>query len=123
MRKTVLDVGNCWLDRRAVRHLVETHFDARVDSVSGAGEALDALRRNTYDLVLVNRTFGGSQTAGVDLVTQIKSDPQLAATPVILLSNHPEAQQQAAAAGAEPGFGKAELEDEATRRRLAQFLG
>ena len=42
--------------------------------------------------------------------------------PVMLVTNYPEHQQQAIAAGAEPGFGKAELASPATLAKLAKFL-
>jgi hypothetical protein len=40
----------------------------------------------------------------------------------MLVSNYPEYQQQAIAAGCEPGFGKAELSAPATLDKLARFL-
>jgi hypothetical protein len=41
----------------------------------------------------------------------------------MLVTNYPEHQQEAVAAGAEPGFGKAELGQLATRDKLSRFLG
>jgi len=59
---------------------------------------------------------------GLEIVRRLKADPQWAAVPVMLVSNYPEYQQQAIAAGAEPGFGKAELTSPATLEKLAKFL-
>jgi hypothetical protein len=43
-------------------------------------------------------------------------------TPVMLVSNYPEAQSAAVAAGAVPGFGKASLHTAQTREHLLKFL-
>jgi len=40
----------------------------------------------------------------------------------MLITNYPDQQQVAVAAGAEYGFGKKELQTEQTRSRLAKFL-
>ena len=81
------------------------------------------LRGDRYDLVLVNRKLADDSSDGVDLVKQVKTDPQLADTPVMLVSNFPEAQEAAVTAGAEPGFGKAQLDRPDTVEKLARFLG
>ena len=47
---------------------------------------------------------------------------QLAAVPVMLVTNYAEHQKLALAAGAEAGFGKQELRDPKTIEKLAQFL-
>ncbi len=122
MSKKVLDVGNCSLDRRSIRQLLKDDFDAQVLAVPGSEEALEALRRDRFDLVLVNREFARSKALGVELIRQIKVDPRLADVPVMLLSDYAEAQQEAVAAGADPGFGKAELDCDETRAKLAAFL-
>jgi len=122
MPKRVLDVGNCSLDHGSIRRLVEESFDAEVVRARRADDALRALRHGPFGLVLVNRQFARTAALGLDLIRQIKADPQLAAIPVMLLSNYADAQQEAVAAGAEPGFGKADLDDEETRQRLARFL-
>ena len=81
------------------------------------------LRGDEYDLVLVNRKLAADSSDGVDLLKRVKSDPQLADRPVMLLSNFPEAQEAAVKAGAEPGFGKAQLDRPETVEKLARFLG
>ena len=123
MPKRVLNVGNCSFDHDAIRRLIEGNFDAEVVAAQGTDDALEALRRAPFDLVLANRQFASSAALGIDLIRQMKSDPQRGATPVMLVSNYPDAQQEAIAAGAEPGFGKAELDREETRQKLARFLG
>jgi CheY-like chemotaxis protein len=122
MSKKVLSVGNCSFDESAIGRVVRDHFDAEVTRASGMTDALFKLRDNRFDLVLVNRLLNGDGRDGVDLIRQIKSDPQLAATPVILLSNYPDYQQRAVTHGAEPGFGKSELTQSATLEKLGKFL-
>ncbi|HYW80014.1 MAG TPA: response regulator, partial [Thermoguttaceae bacterium] len=76
-----------------------------------------------FDLVLVNRRIEDDNSDGLAVIEQIKADPHLAETPVMMLSNYAEAQAAALAAGAEPGFGKAELGHPATVEKLGRFLG
>jgi len=123
MSKRVLSVGNCSLDHGTIRRLIEKGFDAEVVGAEGTDDALAALRQGGFDLVLANRQFASGEGVGIDLIRQIKADPALASTPVMLVSNYADAQQAAIAAGAEPGFGKAELALEQTRQKLARFLG
>lgn len=122
--KRVLDVGQCRHDHGMITRLL-SGFGARVDRVKGLEEARRALREARYDLVLVNRQLDSDGSPGVDVVRAIKTDadPALAAIPVMLVSNFPEAQDEAVAAGATRGFGKAELNDPQTTSRLAAVLG
>jgi CheY-like chemotaxis protein len=121
--KKVLDVGQCSPDHGAIRRLIEGHFAAQVVQAHSGPEALEHLRAGGFDLVLINRKLDADYSDGMEIIREIKADPALAAVPVMLVSNYPEYQTAAAAAGAEPGFGKAELHDPATRERLKRFLG
>ena len=123
MKKTVLGVGNCSHDHGNVEALILKHFDIDVEAVSLKDEAIERLRSGSFDLVLVNRKIANDASDGLELITRIKADPQLAKTPVMLLSNYPEAQKAAVAAGAEPGFGKAELGRPETVEKLGRILG
>ncbi len=120
--KIVLDVGQCNPDHAAIRRLVEGQFGAKVIRADSADEALAALRASAIDLVLINRKLDLDYSDGLDIIRQMKADPQLESIPVMLVSNYPEYQVQAVAAGAEAGFGKAELAQPSTQQRLAKFL-
>jgi CheY-like chemotaxis protein len=120
--KKVLDVGQCAMDHGAIRRYLETGFQANVTQAHDADDALEALSGAGFDLVLINRVLDSDGSDGLEIVRRIKSDPRLSATPVMLVTNFPEYQQQAIAAGAEPGFGKASLQQPATRERLKPFL-
>ena len=122
IRKRVLDVGQCGPDHAAIRRLLEGAFGAEVVQADRLDDALAALRRGPFELVLVNRKLDIDYSDGMEIVRAIKADPRLAATPVMLVTNYPEHQQAAIAAGAEQGFGKAELALAQTRERLARFL-
>jgi two-component system chemotaxis response regulator CheY len=122
MAKKILAVGNCSVDHGALARLVSGHFPAQLCRAQQINDALAQLRGDTFDLVLVNRVFHGIAQQGLDLIRQIKADPTLAATPVMLLSNYPQCQQEAVAAGAEPGFGKDHLHHAETREKLRPFL-
>ena len=53
---------------------------------------------------------------------QMQEHESLRHTPIMMISNFETAQQEAIAAGAAPGFGKADLEEETTRKLLANYL-
>jgi CheY-like chemotaxis protein len=122
MSKRVLDVGNCVPDHAAIRRLLETTFHADVVQADGPDDALAILRSEPIDLVLVNRKLDRDYSDGLDIIQQIKADAQLASVPCMLITNYPDQQQLAVAAGADYGFGKKELHTPDTHSRLAKFL-
>lgn len=121
MPKKVLAVGNCSFDHANLSGMISSHFAAEVAPAGTADEALEMLRGDRFDLVLVNRVLSGG--TGIDLIQRIKADDRLAEIPVMMLSNYPESQADAEAAGAAPGFGKAQLADPKTLDKLRPFLG
>jgi two-component system chemotaxis response regulator CheY len=123
MAKRVLDVGQCQPDHAAIRRLVQGEFGAEVVQADQLNDALAQLRQGRFDLVLINRKLDVDYSDGLDILRAIKADAELAAVAVMLVTNYPEHQQQAVAAGAEPGFGKAELNRAETRAKLGRFLG
>jgi two-component system chemotaxis response regulator CheY len=102
--------------------LVQGTFGAEVVQADRLDDALAALRRESFDLVLINRKLDVDYSDGIEILRAIKTDSALTSTPVMLVTNYPEHQQAAVAAGAEPGFGKAELGLAATREKLGRFL-
>lgn len=123
MTRSVLDVGNCTPDHGALTRLLESNFEVQVLRTHGVGDTLDLLRSQAVDLVLVNRIMDRDGSSGLELIHKIKADAALAAVPVMMMTNFPDAQQAAIQAGAEPGFGKAALRDAATLNILRKFLG
>ena len=122
MSKRVLDVGNCVPDHAAIRRLIEGHFDASVAQANDLAGAVAELERQSADLVLVNRKLDLDYSDGMAILRHLKSDPRWAKVPVMLITNYPEYQAEAVAAGAEPGFGKQELRNNETLEKLKRFL-
>jgi len=122
MAKRVLDVGNCVPDHAAIRGMLEKSFRADVVQADGLDDALAALRKEPFDLIVVNRKLDQDYSDGLEVIKAIKADAKLKSLPCMLITNHADQQQVAIAAGAEYGFGKKELYTDQTRARLATFL-
>ena len=122
MSKRVLDVGNCGPDFSTISDFLTANFECEVVQAHGPEDTLEALRSGDIDLVLINRKLDRDYSDGVEIIKQIKADPELQATPVMLVTNYPEHQDAAEAIGAVRGFGKLELEKSETLRRLEQIL-
>jgi two-component system chemotaxis response regulator CheY len=120
--RRVLSVGQCNFDHGNISQALRHTFAAEVVPAATADQALTLLRQGGFDLVLVNRVFDANGDSGLDLIRQVKTDEQLRRVPVMLVSNFADAQQQAVAAGAEPGFGKAALGADETIDRLRHHL-
>jgi hypothetical protein len=71
-------------------------------------------------VLLVNRVLDGDfgTSSGIELIARLAKAENRPA--MLLISNYPEAQQQAIAAGALPGFGKAELYNPRTAELLRE---
>ncbi len=123
MPKTLLDCGNCGPDFNAIRRMAKSFFGATVVQSHGAEDTLKLLRTRPVDLVTVNRKLDRDYTDGLEVVKQIKDDPDVGSVPVMLVTNYEEQQQVAVELGAVPGFGKLALQQESTRERLAPYLG
>ena len=119
--KRILSVGNCGFDNGSLRSVV-SNFGAEVAAAEDWLDAAELLRREKFDLVLVNRKLDADGSDGLEIIREIKQSPEFQATPVMLLSNYPEYQAQAIAAGAEPGFGKSQLNSRETSERLRKYL-
>jgi CheY-like chemotaxis protein len=123
MPRRVLDVGNCGVDHSAIRSMLTKTFAAEVVQAHSSDDALALLAQQPFDLVLVNRKLDSDYSDGLAIIEQIKANPRWASVPCMLVTNYPDHQQAAVAAGAECGFGKKELYAEQTRQRLEKFLG
>jgi hypothetical protein len=118
---TFVLIGHCWADRMslksAIRRAVPGAAIARAHDMAALREHLD-----TGAVLLVNRVLGGrfETPDGVELIRSLSGgdDPPRA----ILVSDNAEAQAEAVAAGARPGFGKSRLRDELTVQRLREAM-
>jgi len=109
MTKRVLSVGQCVPDHGSLSRFLLSTFPVSIDTSDSAADAIDRLRQQAYDLVLINRKLDADYTDGTEILRLIKADPQLAPTPVMIISNYKEHQDNAIMLGAEYGFGKNEL--------------
>jgi CheY-like chemotaxis protein len=121
--KRVLSVGQCLADHTAISWTVRQHFDAVVVPADTAAEALDRVRQETFDLVLVNRVLDADGFSGLEVIKQLKAHEGPLQIPVMLVSNYPEPQREAVELGAAPGFGKGALGQPQTIAQLKAFLG
>jgi CheY-like chemotaxis protein len=122
MPKQVLDVGQCGPDHATISRYLSQHFDCEVVRAHALPDALERLKCQPFDLVLVNRKLDVDYSDGLDVIRQIKSDPATAGVPVMMITNYAEHQDAAVAAGALRGFGKLEFDKPETRDRIAAIL-
>jgi CheY-like chemotaxis protein len=122
MPKKVLSLGQCGADHCTISQFLESNFEAEVVSADTFPEAFAQLRTERFALVLVNRILDANGASGLTFISQVKEDAALAGVPVMLVSNYSDAQQEATARGALPGFGKATLNDSKTIDRLRPIL-
>lgn len=102
--------------------MVKSNFQATVLQTHGMEDTLELLRRREVDLVTVNRKLDRDYSDGLEIIKKIKSDPEIAAIPVMLVTNYDEHQQDAVAEGATYGFGKLEIGQDTTVDKLKPFL-
>jgi DNA-binding NarL/FixJ family response regulator len=116
----ILDVGQCGIDGPRLRRFLTSELNAQVDRADTKDQALSFAARNSYRLVLVNRVLNADRSPGLDVIAALKTQhPDLK---IMLVSDQPDAQQQAAALGAVRGFGKSALESEETVGLLRSAL-
>lgn len=107
--KKVALVGHCGPDSSYLRMTISSAIkNAKILSADDDGELTQVLAEEV-DLMLFNRElgYGFSETEGVKFIERLRGAyPSLK---MMLVSNYPEAQAAAIAAGALPGFGKREI--------------
>jgi len=103
--------------------MASDHFGASVIQSHGVNDTLEILRKQSVNLVTINRKLDRDYSDGLDVAIAIKSDAELSSVPVMLVTNYDEHQETAMTAGCVRGFGKLAINDEATRHILEPFLG
>ncbi len=120
--KRLLDVGNCEPDHSALCATVNANFEVEVVRAHGLLDATQHLADGAFDLVTINRIMDRDGTSGLDILSSIKNNPKTAKTPVMLITNFADVQQQAQSLGAVQGFGKKSMDAPATVELLRPFL-
>jgi CheY-like chemotaxis protein len=115
-------VGQCGPDHATIRRYLTSHFDVEIVQTHGLADTLTELRAGHFDLVLINRKLDADYSDGIEILREIKAAAEIAHVPVMLVTNYPEHQEAAVAAGAHRGFGKLEFDDPATKEKLAAVL-
>jgi hypothetical protein len=122
MAKKIALVGHCGPDAGYLRISVSRALKD-VSFVAADDEAeLNSAIAEGVDLVLLNRRldWGFNTDEGVELIRFLRAQhPNLK---LMLVSNYPEAQEEAVKAGALPGFGKSELRSPQFTERLRAAL-
>lgn len=119
--KRILDVGQCGVDGPRLKRYLVRGFQCAVDQAATKEEALSRAAGEGYDLVLVNRILAGDRSEGLEVIRALRSaHPQLR---MMLVSDRPEAQEEACRCGALRGFGKASLDAKETEEAICAALG
>jgi CheY-like chemotaxis protein len=115
---TILNIGQCQIDGPRMARLFREKLKANVLEADDAPSAIQMLENEPVNLVLVNRELAIGGESGVNVIAELR----LAGckTPVMLVSDHADAQDQAVRKGAMKGFGKSSLEDLATLDLIRQ---
>jgi CheY-like chemotaxis protein len=107
MKIKILDVGQCGFDGPRMSRIFKEKLDASVDVAATGEEAARSLAAKKFNLVLVNRVLAADGESGIELIDELVKSG--CTTPLMLVSDRPDAQDQAVARGALRGFGKAAL--------------
>ena len=109
MSQRIVLVGHCGVDAPRLEAVVSKCLP-RADVISvNSEEQLQDICEDGADLLLINRQlpFGFEAEEGIELIEEIQQmHPDVK---VMLVSDRPDAQEQAKQAGAIDGFGKADL--------------
>jgi len=122
MRKRVVLVGHCGPDSSYLRTVLSS-VDRGVEiSAVDDEQSLTTALQSGVDLVLFNRLldYGFEEVEGAKVIARMHQ--QFPNAKLMMVSNYPEAQGDAVAAGALPGFGKRELGSPRVKELLKSVL-
>ncbi len=122
MKRKILDVGQCNADNSRISQLLNQNFDVEILRAHSHAEAVQLAVETKFDLVLINRLLDADGAPGMAILQELKGNEATSDIPVIVVSNFTETQEQAVAAGAVSGFGKAALDEESTLQILSNYL-
>lgn len=119
--KEVLIVGHCDLDNPQITALIENNFSARVTRAKLLKDAKEFLKKQKYDLVIINRIGAFDGHSGLELIKEIKKEGN-DTTPLMMITNYKEQMDLAIENGAVLGYGKDKLHDNGTITLLGKYL-
>ena len=117
----IILVGQCSFDTASLYAFIQQNTDTPIKSAHNNQDLANFLSPDS--LLLINRVLPAAfdTDSGVELITKL-SNLHAPSPRMILISDLPDAQQQAEEAGALPGFGKSQLNDDLTTQRFHQAL-
>jgi two-component system, chemotaxis family, chemotaxis protein CheY len=120
----IILVGHCGPDSYVLRSAISSAVRGAVVDFAPDDSSLEQ-ELDKASLLLVNRNLDGDYSLGlgVELIAAIRDRLGNAAPKMMLVSNYPEAQAEAIAAGALPGFGKRDVYADETKARIRAALG
>ncbi|MDQ3440902.1 MAG: hypothetical protein M3478_11190 [Planctomycetota bacterium] len=123
MAKKIALVGHCGPDSSFLRMAVSSaDRSAQIMAADDSSELSKVLEQGV-DLLLLNREmpYGFEDSEGVGLIRKLRT--RHPGVKMMLVSNYPEAQAAAIAAGAVPGFGKREIGTKRVAEVIREALG
>ncbi len=117
--RTFVLVGHCGPDVHLLKRVISRAAPGAAIEVVDDEAALTRFHSPRF-VLLVNRKLDGmfEATGGIELISSLAQQAEDARPALMLVSNFADAQAEAQAVGALPGFGKAELGEERTNDRL-----
>lgn len=118
MAKLLIVEDDVLLDE-AYRRKCETDYETRIvtDGVSGIKET----RKWKPDIILLDIYLPG-KSDGLDVLREIKKDPELAKIPVLVITNLPDAAEKVIALGADKCFMKTDVDLDLIKENLDSLL-
>ncbi|WP_298865588.1 hypothetical protein [uncultured Gimesia sp.] len=123
MTKRVLSVGQCVPDTNSLVRFLTNNFSVEIDQSDVEVDTLEKMKKQSYDLVMINRKLDADYSDGIELIQKIKESSEVKSSRLMLVSNFPEYQEEAVQAGAEYGIGKNEYQNPETAEKLKPYLG
>ncbi|MEM1329976.1 MAG: response regulator [Planctomycetota bacterium] len=119
----VLLVGHCGPDSALLRSAASRAIPGATVEMVNSDEDLGA-RLSAASLLLVNRVLDGAfpSESGIELI-RVLAASEGDTPPLMLISNYAEALEEAEAAGAVPGFGKAQVMQPIAAERMRHAVG
>lgn len=115
-------VGHCGFDSSSLTRLAQSALpEAKIVKIN-TQQGLDEIA-HAQSLLLINRVLDGRFDARSSLAMIQELARRDEAPAMMLISNYPDAQAEAQAAGALPGFGKNDLSNPDVAQRLRDFGG
>ena len=121
MSAVVLSIGQCSFDNGSLSRLISS-LGGTTKTIALHTQVAEAIVSCQPKLILVNRVNDSDGSSGIELIREIRSNPQFEAIPIMLISNYADAQKQALAAGAVPGFGKSQINSTEVSALLKKYL-